>query len=164
MQMLLYFPLFYKNRQWANQLCSWIIFIQLYISAIIAWYFWQLYMQRWNVQYKLTYCTVLLWRIFISLCVFSQYLYFCQRHPHACARAVFLSTHSAFVSMGHCFFSAFQRVTVSGISWLAKPSVQTLDFNLVLFLFSTMLPVFTINYTCFLNLFTEVWLGKSHVL
>lgn len=95
---------------------------------------WQLYMQRWNVQYKLTYCTVLLWRIFISLCVFSQYLYFCQRHPHACARAVFLSTHSAFVSMGHCFFSAFQRVTVSGISWLAKPSVQTLDFNLVLFL------------------------------
>lgn len=134
MQMLLYFPLFYKNRQWANQLCSWIIFIQLYISAIIAWYFCQLYMQRWNVQYKLTYCTVLLWRIFISLCVFSQYLYFCQRHPHACARAVFLSTHSAFVSMGHCFFSAFQRVTVSGISWLAKPSVQTLDFNLVLFL------------------------------
>lgn len=134
MQMLLYFPLFYKNRQWANQLCSWIIFIQLYISAIIAWYFWQLCMQRWNVQYKLTYCTVLLWRIFISLCVFSQYLYFCQRHPHACARAVFLSTHSAFVSMGHCFFSAFQRVTVSGISWLAKPSVQTLDFNLVLFL------------------------------
>lgn len=134
MQMLLYFPLFYKNRQWANQLCSWIIFIRLYISAIIAWYFWQLYMQRWNVQYKLTYCTVLLWRIFISLCVFSQYLYFCQRHPHACARAVFLSTHSAFVSMGHCFFSAFQRVTVSGISWLAKLSVQTLDFNLVLFL------------------------------
>lgn len=164
MQMLLYFPLFYKNRQWANQLCSWIIFIQLYISAIIAWYFWQLYMQRWNVQYKLTYCTVLLWRIFISLCVFSQYLYFCQRHPHACARAVFLSTHSAFVSMGHCFFFCLSasycfRYFLTCQTFSADTGLQ---FSVIPL--STMLPVFTINYTCFLNLFTEVWLGKSHVL
>lgn len=163
MQMLLYFPLFYKNRQWANQLCSWIIFIQLYISAIIAWYFWQLYMQRWNVQYKLTYCTVLLWRIFISLCVFSQYLYFCQRPTRM--RSCRLPLHSLCLCLyGPLFFFCLSasycfRYFLTCQTFSADTGLQ---FSVIPL--STMLPVFTINYTCFLNLFTEVWLGKSHVL
>lgn len=85
-----------------------------------------------TVQVDVLHCVAVAYFHF-SVCVLTILVFLSKTPTRMCSCR--LPLHSLCLCLyGPLFFSAFQQVTVSGISWLAKPSVQTLDFNLVLFL------------------------------
>lgn len=161
MQMLLYFSLFYKNRQWANQLCSWIIFIQLYISAIIAWYFSSTYSsEKYSTSWHTALCCC---GVFSFLCVFSHNTCISVKDTHTHALVPSSSPLTLPLSLWAIVFFCLSASYCFRYFLTCKTFSADTGLQFSVIPLSTMLLVFTIYHTCFLNifvkhLFIEVWL------